>query len=262
MWYDMTSTTIIEARISKEDLCDQGFKMFLVAHFFLWTYPKNSSLIASRFLLSERNSRGAPIWIWIRRIAAMKGLKIKWKRRLDDPEGPEGDIFVLSTVDGTDFRLWERKHPNLNQDKRQCSKKFNHGAAKYEIGMSIHTAECVWINGPYRGGEHDLNMLQQGGLIDNIRKGKKVIADRGYRCASKPELQAKISLPNEYDPKELNNFKSRARLRHETFNGRLKFFNVLSDTFRHGFDNHRFVFEAVVVIVQYQMENGSPIFAA
>jgi hypothetical protein len=34
--------------------------------------------------------------------------------------------------------------------------------------------------------------------------------------------------------------------------------NVL--TFRHGFDKHGFALEAVVVIVQYQMGNGSPIF--
>jgi hypothetical protein len=67
--------------------------------------------------------------------------------------------------------------------------------------------------------------------------------------------------PDNMDSKELNNFKSRARLRHETFNGRLKFFNSLTHTFKHGFDNHRFVIEAVVVTVQYQMDNGSPIFA-
>jgi hypothetical protein len=34
------------------------------------------------------------------------------------------------------------------------------------------------------------------------------------------------------------------------------------ETFRHGgMDEHKHVFEAVVVIVQYQMDNGSPIFA-
>jgi hypothetical protein len=46
-------------------------------------------------------------------------------------------------------------------------------------------------------------------------------------------------------------------------NGRLKCFGSLSaQAFRHGFDKHKFVFEAVVVTVQYQMDDGSPIFAA
>ena len=52
MWYDMTSsTTIIEARISKEDLCDQGFKMLLVAHFFLWTYIMYNLNFSSRSII-------------------------------------------------------------------------------------------------------------------------------------------------------------------------------------------------------------------
>ena len=74
------------------------------------------------------------------------------------------------------------------------------------------------------------------------------------------DLRKELSLPNTFDAKTLNNFKSRARLRHETFNGRLKSFAILSETFRHGFDKHKFVFEAIAVTVQYQIENGSPLF--
>jgi hypothetical protein len=55
-------------------------------------------------------------------------------------------------------------------------------------------------------------------------------------------------------------FKSRARARHESFNGRLKFFDILQNTFRHGEARHKIAFEAVCVIVQYQMDNGSPLF--
>jgi hypothetical protein len=84
--------------------------------------------------------------------------------------------------------------------------------------------------------------------------------DRGYRTGIEDE-QGMFSFPDNMDSKELNNFKSWARLRQETFNGRLKFFCSLSDVFRHGFDKHTFVFEAIVVIVQYQMDNGSEIYA-
>jgi hypothetical protein len=58
------------------------------------------------------------------------------------------------------------------------------------------------------------------------------------------------------DDKVLTNFKSWARLCHETFNGHLKFFGALSATFRHGLDNHKHTSEAVCVIVQYQMDNN------
>jgi hypothetical protein len=47
---------------------------------------------------------------------------------------------------------------------------------------------------------------------------------------------------------------------HETFNSRLKNFHCLDDRFRHGIDKHKICFEAICVIVQYQLENGSPLF--
>jgi hypothetical protein len=139
-----------------------------------------------------------------------------------------------------------------------CSHKFNHAALKYEIAMCIFKPKCVWINGPFRGGENDM-VIFRSGLKAKIQPGKLVVADRGYRT-SRPDERPIMSTPNELDSKELGNFKSRARARHETFNGRLKFFGCLGNTFRHGVEKHKFVFEAVCVIVQYQMDNGAEIF--
>jgi hypothetical protein len=86
------------------------------------------------------------------------------------------------------------------------------------------------------------------------------IADRVYGSKKQPGDQEKLSLPNLTDDKALEDFKSWARLRQETFNGRLKFFRALSDTFCHGMDNHKHTFEAVCVIVEYQMDNGRELF--
>jgi hypothetical protein len=58
----------------------------------------------------------------------------------------------------------------------------------------------------------------------------------------------------------VNNFKSRVRLRHESFNGRLKDFKALTDTFRHTREKQGVAVVAVVVIIQYQMDNGKPLF--
>ena len=63
--------------------------------------------------------------------------------------------------------------------------------------------------------------------------------------------------PNKMDSKKLNNFKSRAHVQQETFNGRLKFFNAFAQTFRHGFKKHGIVLRAVAETVQHQMDNGS-----
>jgi hypothetical protein len=256
MWYDLSTTDIPDAQLEEKEKLDKGFKMFLVAHHFLWTYPKNANLLASRFNICERYSRGDPLWSWIKKIAALKAKKIVWDESLNDPDT---QIFIIS-VDGTDFRMWERKHPTMNLNRKDCSKKFNHGAVKYEIGLDTFRAKCVWINGPFRGGKHDVTIFREDGLkakMLSAAPGKIANGDRGY--VGEVGIMA---TPNENDHEALAKFKSRARLRHETFNGRLKFFSCLSDTFRHGVDMHKLALEAVCVTVQYQMDNGSEIFAA
>jgi hypothetical protein len=67
----------------------------------------------------------------------LKALKIVWDPRL---KSVDSEIFVV-TVTGTDFRVNEKKHPRFNQDKGQCSKKFNHCAAKYEVAVSVFRSE-------------------------------------------------------------------------------------------------------------------------
>ena len=87
------------------------------------------------------------------------------------------------------------------------------------------------------------------------------IADGGYKSRYADEREM-LAIPNTTDPPHLKNFKSRVRQRHESLNGRLKFFKCLSETFRHGVAKHKSAFEAVAVTVQYQMDNGGRIFDA
>ena len=89
--------------------------------------------------------------------------------------------------------------------------------------------------------------------MTKVKPWKKMIGDRGYNGAN-------VSTPNPMDSKELAKFKSRARLRHETFNSRLKCYQILSNRFRHSRAHHQAVFEAICVTAQYTMDNGSPIF--
>ena len=102
--------------------------------------------------------------------------KIVWQPRFDDPQSA---IFFIS-IDGTDFRMWEKKHPTLPIDQKQFSHKYGHGAVKYEIGLSVHDAKCVWISGPHRGAKHDLTIWREGGLKAKMPPGKLGIIDQGY----------------------------------------------------------------------------------
>ena len=41
-WYDLTATDIPLAALTETETSEQGFRMFLKAHYYLWTYPRNA----------------------------------------------------------------------------------------------------------------------------------------------------------------------------------------------------------------------------
>jgi len=229
-----------------------GFKHFLMAVHFLWAYPKNAEILATQFRVSSKYSQGKHLWKWVTKIQAMKQKVITW-------ECIGSERFPIS-VDGVDCRVWEpRKDCQFPIDPTYSSHKFKHAAFKYELGVSVYHPKLVWINGPFKGGTSDITIFQSA-LNRKIGKQKKAIADRGYNC-SNPDDAKKLATPNDSDSKELKKFKSRARARHETLNSRIKNFACTAETFRHGMEKHKASFEAVCVMVQYQMDNGAHIFA-
>ena len=113
----------------------------------------------------------------------------------------------------------------------------------------------MWINGPFPAGINDITVFREHGLKEKIPNGKKLIADNGYRGE-----KDRIATPSRYDSDELKIFKRRARARQESFNQRIKTFCCLSNRFKHPICKHKEVFEAVCVIVQYQIEGENPLF--
>lgn len=254
IWYDLTlgddcldEPLTVQEKESEKD----GFNYFMRAKHYEWTYPKNSALLATMFDVGERYCRGEHVWKWIKRNGQLASKKIAWDRTQDD-----GQTFEL-TIDGTDFKVWEKKHPTLPMDRKQMSHKFKHGALKYEIGLDPFKSKVRWVYGPHRGAKHDMTIFREA-LKHNCRPGKIWIVDRGYRSSNDDEKM--LSIPNPHHSDELKNFHARARCRHETLNGRLKNFNILNHTFRGGGDKHQDAFYSVLVTVQYQMDNGRPLF--
>lgn len=264
VWFDVQ-----QGDLDESDQSEAGFKSFLMANYFLWTYPKNSRVLGQSFGICERYSRGNPIWRWVAKIRGLKASKIVWPERLDSPDT---EIFVIS-VDGKDFKIWEKKHPFFNQDRKMCSHKFRRAGFRYEIGISIFESKVVWIAGPFRCGKADISIykgvededdarlrLELGRpeyecLEDKLVEGKLAVGDRAYGSARNTAVKENT------DPKALHNFKSRALSRHEAFNGRLWNFSILKDCFRHPFRKHPVAVEAICVLLQYQMDGGDELFA-
>ena len=86
---------------------------------------------------------------------------------------------------------------------------------KYEIAIDCYRDEIVWLNGPYRGGEHDKNIYNMG-LSNKVPEGKLVVCDRVYGSKKYAKDQQKLSLPSHCDSKELANFKALLHCRQES----------------------------------------------
>ncbi len=81
---------------------------------------------------------------------------------------------------------------------------------------------------------------------------EQVEADEGY--VGYPD---KIKCPqNVGNPAEKRAMQGRVRARHEMLNGRLKYWGILSQVYRHNIMRHGKVFCACAVVMQLTIENG------
>ena len=242
-FHDLQTTAIPEARIDKPSSI-----YFLIAINWLATYKKEAEM-AGHFALDDNTLRNH-IKKYVNAIAALKGEKIVW----DIGNNPE--TFLIS-VDGVHFRVNEmRKQPS----SRWCSYKFKSAGLAYEVGIAIYHNKIVWINGPYQAADHDKEIYMSK-LKKKMPAGKKCVADRGYR--GEEEGETTLSIRNTQDSQEVKDFKRRVRARHENLNARLKAFEILDSSFRARKDRckkHKAAFEAVCVLVQYDMEHDHPLF--
>ena len=128
-------------------------------------------------------------------------------------------------VHGTHCPIGE---PHQFPSAKWYSHKYNHPGLNYELGIRLYENQLAWINGPFPAGEPDITVFRKpNGLKSQIPLGKLVIADKGYLGEGNV-----ISVRNEFDNEKVKKFKRRVRARHETFNGRLKEYKILSTRFR------------------------------
>jgi hypothetical protein len=224
----------------------------LYALYFLKKYPTAHAL-AGKCNQTEKTVLDRA-WRYVRAIQALKERKIRWI--FDDEGGNYNEYFILS-VDGVHCRIHE---PRTQPSSGWYSKKFNKAGLTYELGVAVFHNNIVWVNGPFPAGQNDMRMFRKpGGLMSKIPDGCRAIGDEGYR--GQPN---KVSTKNDFNSDELKYFEHRVRARHETVNSRLKAFGVLGQVFRSKGDSrmekHKSAFEACCIIIQYELENGSPLF--
>ena len=251
IWLDLQSADDEDAHVDKDKSGTCFEHMLMACHFLKCCPAANQS--EGLFGLSDTTIRRW-VWFYVGKIRALKTAKIVWPEHWNPTNAGPETTFSLA-VDGTHCRIGEPKHDRCSKNQFFCSHKFKQAGLGYEMALSVFENRCIWMNGPFPAGKNDISIFRSA-LKGKMSAGQLGVADKGCRgeCAL-------LSMPNSSDTAEVREFKGRALARHEKFNGQIKNFGCLSGQFRHhqdGFEKHQLCFEAVVVICQHQLENGSP----
>eukprot|EP00536_Pseudo-nitzschia_multiseries_P019074 jgi/Psemu1/58787/gm1.58787_g len=180
-------------------------------------------------------------WYFIEQIADLKDDVICLGNRFDGLNGIATTNCFIS-VDGTDCPAYEP----WPFSRQMYSHKLNGPGIKYEVGVCLKTGWIVWINGPFVGSANDATIFKEG--LSTLLHDDEGLPDMGMTSKQRK-------------------MKANARAQHETVNGRLKIFNVLTTHFRHMKPNrqgmmqkHGMCFNAVAVITQLKFASGETTF--
>jgi len=80
--------------------------------------------------------------------------------------------------------------------------------------------------------------------------GEWVVGDGGYRDGSN------FVIPKKFGPMWLRGMTEDATARHETINGRMKHFKILTSAYRHDVNMHEFTFVGIAQLMNIEMEVG------
>jgi hypothetical protein len=229
-------------------------------HFFMclnWfqCYGKEGEL-AGRYNCTDKTARKWCMY-YATTIANLFDVKIVFPT-----EEEMGDDIILGVLDGIHAASYEpRTHPEFPFDKGMKSHKFCRAGFAWEIVLDMQ-GRPIWVNGPFKAGNNDTKIYNERGLKDMIPEGKFLLGDLGYQGA------VGIITANPYETYEEKCFKRKHRARIEHYNGRLKSFAILNQTFRHKggdssgsrFEKQKIVMRAINVIVAIQLDSGFPLF--
>lgn len=152
------------------------------------------------------------------------------------------------SIDATDCPIAET-HPI---DKDFYSFKFHAAGLKYEIAVSIHGGNIVWVYGGVPCGIYSDLTLARESFVDQLLPNEKAVADGVYR-------DNRYFITPLYNPDSIQAQKE-IRARHEKVNGIIKRFHCLTTVFRHHWQDHSFCFFAVAQIVHLIIEYDEPLY--
>ncbi len=126
-----------------------------------------------------------------------------------------------------------------------------------EIGVDILAGNIVWVNGPFAAGKYTDIEIFRLGLAHWLEEFKRVEADDGYIGEAPHKVKCPGCMSN---PDENQEMQKSVWARHESLNGWLKNWAILSTMYRHDLMEHGNVFWAIAVITQIGINASEKLF--
>jgi len=198
---------------------------------------------------------------YVSRIQKLKPTKITFDRL------SPGCLFL--PVDTVHIRCQEFR---CDPGSKWWSHKFNGPGVSFEVVADPVEGKIRWINGPEPASTHDLTFLRGGkkgdirhwkrsSLYFHVPKHVKLVGDSAYEGQSD-----KVTTTMDAHKPTTKVLFGRMKSMMESCFKRFKDFKILRESFRHGngtadkLQKIKIAFEAVAVLVQFDCENGHPLF--
>jgi hypothetical protein len=179
-------------------------------------------------------------------------LKIIFKSRKDS--GSLNNCLI--SKDGTDVRI-PQQGPAISGNPFSLFKFKGKCGLRYKIGVDILAGNILWVNGPYAAGKYtDIKNFHHR-LAHWLDEHKRVEADNGYIGEAPQKVKCPGCKSNLTKNQAMQNW---VRSRHESLNGQLKHWAILTSLYRHDLMEHGNVFWAIAVITQISINVGEKRF--
>ena len=105
---------------------------------------------------------------------------IRWPQTTIGPTDPPYNLLpnAVAIIDGTEIFI--QRPSNLATQKSSYSDYKSHTTVKYLVGIDTFTGVFVYVSPGFSGNSSDRFTVQQSGILDELKPGQRILADKGY----------------------------------------------------------------------------------
>lgn len=139
-------------------------------------------------------------------------------------------------------------NPILEEKVQFYSDQLKRPALRYEVGVCLRSGSVGWLSGPFPGGGWPNPSILRSKLPTLLGPGEFVIAGKGYEGVD-PRIHTSMDAIGDRT-------KVRSIAQCEAIDHRIKSWACTAQAFRHKHDLHHILFNAVVAIINLEIQSG------